>query len=355
MEWISAAVMVAFLDSALRSDVTSKADMRRAAIRCRRAGQMTSLSKMEGWALADEFNDLRLFVRMAAAGSLSETARRLNTSLPAMSRRLAAMETRLGVRLIDRSTRRFALTEEGVILHERAVGLLSELDELEAAVSAANLTPHGHIRVGAPLEIGRRRIAPLVAQFSADFPQITVELALSDAAMNVVADDLDVGIHVDQPTDGATVARKLLTSRRAICASPDYLAQHGAPSKPDDLAAHECIRLVRGRRVMDRWLFTENGDFREVHVHGSLMTNTPEVAHEWALAGRGIALKAQWHIQEDLDAGRLNDLLQPFACDPINLYVMYARRLHLPKRVRLFIDFMRGGLGGDHRLVPGEI
>lgn len=286
---------------------------------------------------------------MAAAGSLSETARRLNTSLPAMSRRLAAMEERLGVRLVDRSTRRFALTEEGVMLHERAVGILTELDELEAAVGARNLAPHGHIRVGAPLEIGRRRIAPLIAEFSAQYPQITVELVLSDAGMDVVADDLDVGLHIDQPTDGAIVSRRLISSRRAVCASPEYVAKHGVPSRPEDLLAHECMRLVRGRRVIDRWLFWEDGEFREVQVRGSLMTNSAEVIHGWALAGRGVASKAVWDIESDLEAGRLVDLLEAFARDPINLYVVYPTRSHLPKRVRVFIDFMLAALGGDRR------
>ena len=297
--------------------------------------------------MADEISDLRLFVRMVAAGSLSETARRLNSSLPAMSRRLTMMEARLGVRLIDRSSRRFALTEEGAIFYERGVGLLEELDAAEAEVSAKVKAPRGGLRVGAPLEIGRRRIAPLVTEFAQRFPTISVELFLSDSPFDIIGDELDIGLQLDTPSDGSLISRRLLSSRRVVCASPEYIARHGAPQRPDDLLKHGCLRLVRGRHLFDRWLFKEAGRRREVQVHGTLSSNNAEVVHGWALMGRGVALKALWDIEEDLEAGRLVALLTPFACDEINLNVVYATRAHLPPRIRVFIDFMveamRGG------------
>jgi DNA-binding transcriptional LysR family regulator len=287
----------------------------------------------------NEFSDLRLFVRMVIAGSLSETARRLNSSLPAMSRRLAAMEARLGVRLIDRGSRHFALTEEGSVLYERGIGILAELDATEAEIAANISVPQGHIRVGAPLEIGRRRFAPLIAEFSKRYPAVSIELVLNDSLVDVVGDDLDIGLLTDQPTDGNIISRQLLSSRRVACASPEYIAEHGAPERPDDLLHHDCIRLVRGRHVFDRWTFMENNKPREVRVHGTLLTNNSEVMHGWALTGRGLALKALWDIEDELKDGRLVEVLAPFAHNEINLYAVYPTRTHLPPRVRVFLDF----------------
>jgi DNA-binding transcriptional LysR family regulator len=292
----------------------------------------------------DEISDLRLFIRMATAGSLSETARRLNSSLPAMSRRLAAMEARLGVRLIDRGTRRFVLTEEGSVLYERGVGILAELDATEAEIAANVSAPQGHLRVGAPLEIGRRRIAPLIAEFSRRYPRVSIELVLNDSHVDVVGDDLDVGLLIDVPTDGNVISRQLLSSRRVVCASPAYIAEHGVPETPEDLLGHDCIRLVRGRHVFDCWTFAEHGKPRQVQVRGTLLTNNAEVMHGWVLMGRGFALKALWDIEDELSDGRLVEVLAPFAHNAINLYAVYPTRTHLPLRVRVFLDFVIASL-----------
>ena len=294
--------------------------------------------------MADDISDLRLFLRMVAAGSLSEAARRLNSSLPAMSRRLSAMENRLGARLIDRSTRRFSLTEEGAVLHERGVLILAELDQVEAEVGARTSAPRGHIRVGAPIEIGRRRIAPLIGAFTRQHPDVTVELVLSDSRADVIGNDLDLALHVDQPVDGDIITRLLLPSRRVVCASPDYLIRRGRPAAPADLLGHDCVLLVRGHQIYDRWTFVENGKPLEVRVRGKLSTSSAEVMHDWILSGHGVGLKALWDIEDDLAEGRLVEVLAPFTDNAINLYVIYGTRSHLPKRVRVFIDFVVGAL-----------
>ncbi len=296
--------------------------------------------------MTDELSDLRLFIRIVSAGSLSEAARRLHSSLPSVSRRLAAMEERLGVRLIDRGTRHFNLTEEGSLLHERGTNILTDLDALESEVSACIAVPQGHIRVGTLLEIGRRRFGPLVAEFTRKYPQVSVELTLTDFPVDVLGSDLDIGLLADSPTDGSMVSRKLLASRRVICASPEYIATHGVPARPEDLLSHKCLLLMFGRRVFDRWSFEENGKSREVQVRGSLWSDNAEVVHGWALAGYGIALKALWDIEEDLAAGRLIELLKPFSHDEINLYIVYPTRTHLPPRIRVFIDFLVERING---------
>ena len=290
--------------------------------------------------LSDEISDLRLFTRIVAAGSLSETARRIHSSLPAVSRRLAAMEGRLGVRLIDRGSRRFTLTEEGGVLYERALTILRDLDAAEAEATAHAKHPRGRMRVGAPLEIGRRRIAPLVAEFTARYPGISIELVLSDSRVDILEEELDIGLHVDAPQDSNLISRILLYSSRVIIASPGYLARHPAPTKPIDLLQHDCALLVRGRRVFDHWMFKEDGRVREIQVQGTLLTNNSEVMHEWALAGRAVTIKALWDVEDDIRAGRLVQLLKPFQCDELNLYATYATRTHLPPRMRLFIDFV---------------
>jgi DNA-binding transcriptional LysR family regulator len=298
----------------------------------------------------DEMSDLRLFTRIVSAGSLSETARRLNSSLPAMSRRLAAMESRLGARLIDRGSRHFVLTEEGSLLYERATAILTDLDQLEAEVGARSATPQGHLRVGAPLEIGRRRFAPLIAEFSRRYPRVSIELVLTDSFLDIVGDDIDVGLHIDEPLDGSFITRKLISSRRVACASPAYIAKHGVPARPEDLLTHACIRLVRGRHVFDNWTFIEGKQPFDVQVRGPLSTNNAEVTHGWLLDGYGIGLKAFWDIRDDLEAGRLVEVLAPFAHSTINLYLIYPTRRHLPGRVRVFIDFIVNTVGELQRL-----
>lgn len=291
--------------------------------------------------MADELNDLRLFAGMVEAGSLSAAARQLDSSAAAMSRRLAALEKRLGVRLVTRTSRRFELTKEGALFHERAVAILQSLDDAESEVSAQARIARGLLCVGAPSEIGRKQIAPLIERFSDRYPEVEVRLVLSDIGLDVIDDNLDVAIRIGLPPDTGVIAKKLLASRRVVCAAPAYLARHGKLETPDDLIHHDCIRLVRGQRVFDRWLFAEHGRRREVQVRGTLSTGSGEVLHDWALKGRGLALKAQWDIEDDLKSGAPVECLSAYHCDDIHLYAVFASRRHLSPRVRVFLDFMQ--------------
>jgi DNA-binding transcriptional LysR family regulator len=294
--------------------------------------------------MSDELSDLRLFTKMVSAGSLSETARRLNTSLTAMSRRLAQMEERLGVRLIHRGSRRFSLTEEGELLFTRGMSIIAEIDEVEAEVSAKVRAPKGRLRISAPSEIGRRRIAPLVSEFTELYPATSIELTLTDGKPDVLGDELDLGLQTGLPSDGNLVVRKLLAGRRVVCAAPRYLSEHAAPEVPQDLGQHNCIRMVRWGQVFDRWRFLVDGMQQEVGVSGTLTVNGADAVHSWVVAGIGIGIKASWDIQTDLDDGRLVEVLAVYNHDPINLYAVYPNRSHLPQRIRMFIDFILSGL-----------
>ena len=290
--------------------------------------------------MADSISDLKLLTQLVAAGSLAKAAHLCNSSPPAMSRRLAALEKRLGVKLIERHARRFALTEEGAILHERALQILRDVENAEAEACAKGEQVSGLLRVGAPTELGRRVIAPLLAGFRNRYPNLDVLLVLSDAGLDPIDDDLDIVLRNGAPSHAAVVVRKLLSSRRVVCATPAYLQTHGMPQKPDDLLQHDCIRLVRGRRMFDQWPFLEHGKRRTVHVQGSLASTSGEVVHDWVLAGMGIGLKALWDIQQDLQRGTLLACLSDYWCDEIDLYACYPSQLHIPHRVRAFTSYL---------------
>jgi len=294
--------------------------------------------------MADEISDLRLLVHLEAAGSLSEAARRLQSSPPVMSRRLAAMERRLGVMLVSRGSRRFALTEEGSLLHRRALRILAEIDEAEAEAATKGKEPRGTLKVGAPLQIGRRLIAPLIGRFVERYPEIDAQLMLSDFGLDVVGEELDVALTVGTPSDPDLVMRRLLVSRKVICASPAYLSRFGMPRTPEDLLQHNCIRRLRGRSVIDTWHFIDDKGSRDIRVNGSLATDSGEVMHEWLLSGRGIGHKALWDIEDDLEQGRLIECLAGFTLDRLELCASFVGRPYLLPRTRVFVDFIAEAL-----------
>jgi DNA-binding transcriptional LysR family regulator len=294
--------------------------------------------------MSDEVGELQLFVEIVRAGNLSAAARALNSSPAAMSRCLRALESRLGVRLVTRTSRTFELTEEGQLFHERCERIVSEIAEAEAEASSKGGCVRGKLRIGAPSALGRRLIAPLVGRFTEIYPGVQVHLILSDSGLDVIDDGLDVALRVGLPSDVSLIAKKVLSSRRIVCASPTYLQRHEAPRRPEDLQQHDCIRLVRGRRVMDKWVFQESGKHLEIAVTGTLTTTSGEVVHDWIRAGRGIALKACWDVQPDLEAGTVVECLNEFWCDQIDLFAISANRQHLSPRIRVFLDFISANL-----------
>ena len=290
--------------------------------------------------MADEVAELQLFVQIVNAGNLSAAARALNSSPAAMSRGLGALESRLGVRLVTRTSRSFELTEEGQLFYERCARIVADIAEAEAEASSKGDAVKGMLRVGAPMELGRRMIAPIITDFRQRFPEVQVHLMLSDAGLDVIDDGLDVALRIGLPADSSVIAKKILSAKRIVCASPSYLRKHGVPEKPSDLLQHDCIRLVRGRRVMDTWLFQDQGKRFEVIVNGTLSTTSGEVVHDWVRAGKGIALKAAWDLQPEIAAGTIIQCLSEFWCDEIDLFAICANRQHLSPRIRAFLDFV---------------
>jgi DNA-binding transcriptional LysR family regulator len=240
--------------------------------------------------VADGIGDIELFWAVVEAGGISAGARALNSSAPAVSRRLAALETRLGVQLAERSARRFRLTDEGMLYHEHCRSILAELRDAEAEVSARGATARGLLRVGAPMELGRRRIAPLLAEFAAQHPALETHLALSDAGLEIGQDGLDVALRVDRPEDQSIMTRKIAATRRVLCAAPAYLAARGTPKTQADLAGHECLRLARRHRLHDRWRFHTDNGIEDIKVGGHLTSSSGDVLH----GGRSQAAACRW-------------------------------------------------------------
>jgi DNA-binding transcriptional LysR family regulator len=288
--------------------------------------------------VVDVFAELRLFQVIADAGGLSAAARILDSSPPAISRRLAQLEQRLGVKLADRSARRFRLTDEGAVYLEQGRRLLAELQDLETEVASRGGTARGRLRVGAPADLGRRRIAPLLADFANRHQGLEVHLVLSDAGLEVGEDGLDVALRIGLPNDPSVLTRKLVTSRRIVCAAPSYLAKHGTPASPDDLLQHQCLRLARRHSLQDRWRFIDGTGIKVVQVGGALTSSDGEVLRGWAIEGRGLSQEAEWDVAADIKEGRLVACLDGLSADTIELFATYLPSKPIPASIRLFVE-----------------
>lgn len=289
----------------------------------------------------DEISDLALFRAIVDAGGISAAALALQSSPPAVSRRLSALEARLGVRLAERSSRRFRLTNEGLLLSERGRAILDQLRDVEAEVASRGGAARGRLRVGAPTDLGHRHIAPRLAAFVAQHPGLEGHLILSDTGLEVEADACDLVLRFGLPNDPWVIARKVSTTKRVLCAAPSYIAKHGRPETPEALANHSCLRFTRRNQWLDRWSFSPSeGTAREVKVGGALSSGDGGVLREWALSGEGISLEAFWDVAEDLAAGRLVEVLPDYQSAALDLYAVFAAVKPTPPRVRLFVDHL---------------
>jgi DNA-binding transcriptional LysR family regulator len=285
-------------------------------------------------------SELAFFSLLVKAGSLAAAARELDLTPPAVSKRLAQLEARLGVRLMNRTTRRVSLTNEGEEYLENARRILADIEEMERRVSSSRAAPKGLLRVNATLGFGRSYIAPVVSAFCKRYPDVDVQLQLTDRPLNLAEEAFDVGIRFGEPPDARVIARKIAANRRLICASPLYLKQCGRPQVPDDLTRHNCIVLRQDETAYGIWRFTRRSKSETVKVRGSLSSNDGEVALNWALEGHGILMRSEWDLAKYLRSGRLELLLEDYALPPADIYAVYPARHNLSAKVRAFIDFL---------------
>jgi DNA-binding transcriptional LysR family regulator len=289
---------------------------------------------------------MSVFAKVVAGGSLSAAARDLGVSTAVVSRRLAALEARLGVRLVNRTTRRLALTDEGASYHEACARILAEVADADAAAAAQRVEPQGLLKVALPASFGHKHIAPLVPPFAARYPKIELAFSLSDRTVNVIAEGYDLAIRIGELEDSSLAARKLAPNRRVVCASPQYLEQHPAPRVPADLQDHNCLTTTD---LQMTWEYKgPDGKRGAVRVSGHYACDNWEVLREWAMAGLGVALKSTWDVRRQLEDGSLVPLLPgyDFGTD-VSIYAVYPHRRHLPAKTRVFIDYLAESFGPE--------
>jgi DNA-binding transcriptional LysR family regulator len=287
-----------------------------------------------------KFREISTFVEVVARGSLSAAARAEGIAPAMIGRRLDALEARLGVKLLQRTTRKLALTDEGAAFLEDCQRILGELEEAEGAVSERSVHASGHLSVSAPAGFGRQHVAPLLPSFLAEHRDVTVNLNLNDRVVDVVGEGVDVAIRIASLTDSNMVAVKLADNQRVLVASPAYLKRHGTPQTLADLARHNCLAMSSDGSQRG-WTFREHGKIVTLKVAGNMVCNDGEVLHDWALSGKGLAWRSMWEVGSQIEAGRLCTVLDDYAAPGNDIYAVFAQRRHLPLRIRAFVDFLR--------------
>jgi DNA-binding transcriptional LysR family regulator len=291
----------------------------------------------------DHTADMEFFALVARHGSLAAAARALDLTPPAATKRLAQLEARLGVRLVNRTTRRISLTGEGETYLAHATRILAAIREMEDAVSSGRAAPKGLLRVNATLGFGRTTIAPIVSAFAKRYPQVEVQMEVTDRPVDLVESGHDLAIRFGTLPDKRLNARRVMSNRRFLCASPRYLKEHGTPASLADLAKHRCIVHRQNDEAHGVWRFY-SGEGEEhsevVKVHGALSSNDGDIVLGWALDGHGILVRSEWDLARYVESGRLHIVLPEYRLPSADLFVYYLNRRNQAARTRAFIDFL---------------
>ena len=307
----------------------------------------------------DKLKAIESFVSVATRGSLTAAANAEGVAPAIMGRRLDALEERLGVKLLVRTTRRITLTHEGSAYLEDCQRLLIDFANAEASVSAGGVKASGHLRITAPAGFGRRHVAPLVPKFRELHADVTISLNLSDRVIDIAGEAYDCAVRVGDLPDSSLVSVRLADNRRLCVATPKYLQQHGTPRQPSELARFDCLTLSSDASQTRGWAFqlppaTANTSAvgarttpEVIHLKpgGPLDCSDGQVLHDWCLAGYGIAWRSTWEVEAEIASGQLAVVLEEFAAPPNGIYAVFPQRKHLPLRVRLWIDFLKHNFG----------
>ena len=288
--------------------------------------------------------ELGFFSALAASPSLSAAGREMGVSTAAVSKHLAQMEKRLGVVLVNRTTRRMSLTPEGELLLEHARRILREIDALDELIVQSKASPKGLLRVNATLGFGRMHIAPVISDFVRQYPEVDVQLQLSVHPPPITDDAYDVCVRFGEPPDGRVIARRIAPNRRVLCAAPAYLDRHSRPRVPRDLMEHQCIGIRQGDEAYGLWRLTtgrgSKAHTESIKITGNLTTNDGEIAVLWALQGHGIVMRAEWDVNRHLAQGLLEPVLPHYQTPAADIYAVYPQRHQMAARVRAFVDFV---------------
>ncbi len=288
----------------------------------------------------DSFSDLAFFSLLMKKGNLAAAAQELGVTPPSVSKRLAALEARLGVRLLHRTTRRISLTPEGEIYLGEGARVLDDLSALERRVAGAKAVPQGLMKVNASLGFGRRHVAPALSKFAQLNPEVEVQLHLTDRPLNLVEQGFDAAIRIGELPDARLTARRLALNQRLLCASPAYLKRAGEPVTPRELQQHACIFLRESDETFGNWHLRKASRAETVKVRGPLSTNDGEVALAWAIDGHGILLRSAWDAAPYLRSGRLRPVLADWSLPAADIYLVFPTAAGLSAKTRAFADFM---------------
>ena len=288
----------------------------------------------------DRFLAITAFVKVVETGSFARAAQRLDTSVSSVSRHVSDLEAHLDARLLNRTTRRLSLTESGRAFHERCVQLLADLEEAEESAGSATITPRGTLRLTSSITFGARHLAPAIAEFITRFPAMRFDVELSDRAVDLVDEGFDIAVRIGAIGSQNLVGRKIGATRLVCCAAPSYLALHGEPARPEDLAAHACLTYEYSS-LGNVWPFRDrDGRERNVRIAGPVHANNGRFLEALAVQGTGVVYEPDFIVGPDVQAEKLTPILREFAPPPASIYVVYPSRRHLSAKVRAFTDFL---------------
>jgi len=288
----------------------------------------------------DKLQAMHVFTRIVDANSFSRAADTLRLPRASVTAIIQRLEASLKVRLLNRTTRSASLTDEGDTYLRHATRILAAVREMEDAVSRSREAPRGILRVNASLGFGRTTIAPLVSAFVQRYPQVEVQLDVTDRPVDIVEQGFDLALRFGALPDTRLNARRIMSNRRYLCASPAYLQRHGNPAALSDLARHRTILHRQNDDAYGVWRFTRDGETVSVKVQGGLSSNDGDIVLGWALDGHGISIRSEWDLAKYLESGRLKVVLPEFLLPPADLFVYYPSRRNQPARIRAFIDFL---------------
>ena len=298
----------------------------------------------------DRLSSLTAFVRVVDAGGFSAAGRRLNMSTTMVSSHVQALEARLGVRLLNRTTRKVSLTEVGKDYYDRATQILADLEQADDAASTLQTTPRGTLRIYVATHIVPF-VSPVVAEFVSTYPEANIDLMMGERNVDMIEEGFDIAIRLTPTADSSLIVRSLATWRHVLCCSHGYIAKHGEPQQLAELSAHNCIRHVN-YPYSDEWRFVDrNGVPAAVKIAGNLVTNSGETLRRAALEHVGISLAAGFLVHDDLEAGRLVRLLPQYRPLEFAVNVIYPHRHHLPAKVRIFIDLLTRHSAEQQKLI----
>jgi len=293
----------------------------------------------------DRLKQIESFTAVAVKGSLTAAANAEGVAPAVIGRRIDALEERLGVKLMVRTTRRITLTHEGSAFLEDCQRLLADLANAEASVSAGGVKASGHLRITAPAGFGRRHVAPLVPNFLAQHPDTSLSLNLSDRVVDIVNEGYDCAVRVGDLPDSSLISVRLADNRRLCVATPAYLARAGMPATPADLVRHQCLTLSSDASQSRGWAFVVEGEVTHLRPSGRLDCSDGQVLHDWCVRGLGLAWRSTWEVEYEVARGELQVVLHDFAAPPNGIYAVFPHAKHLPLRVRLWIDFLKQSYG----------